>query len=88
MPHIVVNMMAGRPDDVKTRLASRITESVMEVLDLPADAISVGIVDVASGDWMTEVYDKEIVPRQDILFKRPGYGPLAADGDRAVSNKD
>jgi 4-oxalocrotonate tautomerase len=86
MPHIVVKMIEGRTADLKTALADRLTQATMEELQLPADAISVAVVDVAQEEW-AKVHDTEIVPRPETLFKRPGYGPLASKSAQTVQQE-
>ena len=74
MPHVVVKMIAGRSEELKRQLAERITRDVMMVLGSGEEAVSVAIEDVAAGQWTEEVYEAEIVPNWEKLFKEPGYG--------------
>lgn len=78
MPHVVVKMKAGRPEELKQRLAEQITQAVMTVLGSAESSVSVAMEDVPSDDWNRRVYDGEIVPIWDQLYKKPGYGPRAA----------
>lgn len=77
MPHLIVKMYAGRGHAEKQALADRLTAAVQETLGYGSDAVSVAIEDVQPADWMSQVYGPEIEQRQEQLFKRPGYGPLA-----------
>ena len=40
-------------------------------------AARLAIREVPANDWMAAVYEPEIVAHEDLLFERPGYGPLA-----------
>ncbi|RKF23315.1 4-oxalocrotonate tautomerase [Altericroceibacterium spongiae] len=77
MPHVTVKMYAGRSNAEKQELSDRISEAVRDVLGYGPESISVGIEDVSPSDWMEKVYATDIRPKEDTLFKRPGYGPLA-----------
>lgn len=76
MPHVTVQMHAGRSEAEKARLAQALTQALIDALGSKPDAISVGIEDVAPDDWMAHVYEPEMVAKVDQLYKRPGYGPL------------
>jgi 4-oxalocrotonate tautomerase len=76
MPHVTIQLYAGRSDQDKARLAQAVTQALIDALGSKPDAISVGVEDVTPEDWMGKVYEPEIVAKQDQLFKRPGYGPL------------
>ena len=78
MPHVVVKMYAGRGDAEKQALANRLSAAVQETLGCGPNAVPVAIEDVRPADWMEAVYGPDIEQRQEQLFKRPGYGPLAA----------
>jgi hypothetical protein len=39
-------------------------------------SISVAIEEVASAEWMRQVYEPEIAPAMERLYKKPGYGPF------------
>ncbi|MBO9470885.1 hypothetical protein J7355_12305 [Endozoicomonas sp. G2_2] len=41
------------------------------------EQISVAIEDVAPSNWAREVYDREIAPKADALYRKPGYDPDA-----------
>ena len=75
MPHVIVKMYAGRSDAQKAALAERITEAVMSANGCGADAVSVGIEDVAPSDWAGAVYEPDIIAKPDTIYKKPGYDP-------------
>lgn len=75
MPHVVVKMMAGRTEQQKRRLAAEIVKDVMTILNVGDESVSVAIEDIKAGEWESKVYDPEIIPNWDKLYKEPGYGP-------------
>ena len=75
MPHVVVKLIAGRPESLKRRLAEQIVRDVSSILEVDADSVSVALEDVRVGEWMSAVYEPEIAPALDTLYKQPGYGP-------------
>lgn len=72
MPHVVVKMKAGRPEELKQRLADQIAQTIASVLGSPNSSISVAMEDVPPDDWTSRVYDAEILPNWDRLYKKPG----------------
>ncbi len=77
MPHVLVSVVAGHPLAARQALTARIVAAVTDTLDSEVDEVSVAIREVPANDWMAAVYEPEIVAHEDLLFKRPGYGPLA-----------
>lgn len=75
MPHVTIKMFPGRNDDEKRAIAERITRALIEEIGSTEASISVAIEDVPSERWMPEVYQPEIAPKLDRLYKKPGYGP-------------
>jgi 4-oxalocrotonate tautomerase len=73
MPHIVIKMYPGTSEEDKVKLAQSVTQKVTEFTGKPDMAISVAIVEVEEDIWMNEVYDTEIKPNMDTLYKKPGY---------------
>ncbi|HEY4215605.1 MAG TPA: tautomerase family protein [Gemmatimonadaceae bacterium] len=78
MPHVVVKMIVGRSEELKRRLAEQIVKDVMAIVGSEDSSVSVAIEDVSPGQWNEQVYDAEIVPGWDALYKKPGYGSRAS----------
>ena len=76
MPHVIVKLYAGRSESDKSRLAKAVSQAVMSSIGSADESVSVAIEDVAPADWMRKVYEPDIVGKADMLYKRPGYGPL------------
>lgn len=77
MPHIVVKMYKGRTEEQKSELAKALVETAVRVTGRGAEHFSVAVEDYEPEMWTDEVYDKEIVAKQDTLYVKPGYGKLA-----------
>lgn len=73
MPHITVKLYSGKSDETKQQLADELAKTLMKITGNSSESVSVEIADVDPENWKTEVYDKEIVPKMDILHKKPGY---------------
>ncbi len=77
MPHVLVSVVAGHPLAARQAPAARIVAAVTDPLYSEVDEVSVAIREVPANDWMAAVYETEIAIHEDLLFKRPGYGPVA-----------
>jgi 4-oxalocrotonate tautomerase len=75
MPHVIVKLYAGRPDQEKSRLADALTDAVMTTLNYGEESVSVGIEDVKPEDWTETVYKPEILGKPETIYKKPGYDP-------------
>lgn len=78
MPHVVVKMKAGRTEEMKQRLADQIAKDVVQILGTKETSVSVAIEDVPPDEWTSRVYDAEIAPALNSLYKKPGYGSAAS----------
>jgi len=74
MPHIVVKLVPGRSESLKTRLADQIVKDVVSILSASEDSISLAIEEVGPDDWAEKVYRPEISNNPN-LYKKPGYKP-------------
>ena len=73
MPHVIVKLWPGKYEEQKTRLADRITQDVMAVLNYGEESVSVAIEEVPAQDWAEKVYKPDIVNSPEKLYKKPGY---------------
>jgi 4-oxalocrotonate tautomerase len=73
MPHVIVKLYPGSTEAQKSKLTEEITRSVMSVLNKPERSVSVAIEEIPEKEWMNKVYDTEIRPNLDKLYKIPGY---------------
>ncbi|MCQ2567811.1 MAG: 4-oxalocrotonate tautomerase family protein [Mogibacterium sp.] len=58
MPHIDINMFAGRDDETKKRVADALVETMMKELGCAKDHLSVAIHDVDPAEWDEQIADK------------------------------
>ncbi|WP_394775513.1 tautomerase family protein [Flavobacterium sp.] len=73
MQHVNVKMYPGTSEEQKEKIAQEITAIIMKHTGKPEAAVSIAIAEVAEDIWMEEVYDKEIKPNMEKLYKKPGY---------------
>lgn len=72
MPHVVVKLWPGRSDEIKTNLAKKIAEAVVEELNVDIGDVSVAFEEVSRSDWGEKVYKKEIKDNEAVYLK-PDY---------------
>lgn len=73
MPHVVVKLYTGVSEEKKSKIAEEISKIIQEHAEKPEGFISVDIKDIPEDVWMEEVYDAEIKPNFEKLYKKPGY---------------
>jgi len=76
MPHVIVKMYRGRPEDEKASLAAAIVQDVMRATGCAEESVSVAIEDVEPREWAEAVYRPFILEGPGKLYKRPGYDPF------------
>lgn len=72
MPHVVVKLIPGKSDELKSRMAQEIVLSAVSVLGYDQEAVSVAFVEISPGDW-EDLYQNEITAHPELLYKKPGY---------------
>jgi 4-oxalocrotonate tautomerase len=75
VPHIIVKLQSGRSEAQKARIAEAVTQAIMRTANCAEAAVSVAIEDVAAGDWLEAVYERDIAGNSDKIYKKPGYDP-------------
>ena len=73
MPHIIVKLWPGKSEQQKERLAEKIAQDVMDVLNYGEESVSVGVEEISSKDWKEKVYKPDVRGKWDKLYKKPGY---------------
>lgn len=73
MPHVSVKMFPGRSEEQKKALTEAIAKALIEHASSSEPSISIAIDDVAKDDWNTQVYDTQIAPAMERLYRKPGY---------------
>ncbi|MDB5643767.1 MAG: 4-oxalocrotonate tautomerase [Hyphomicrobiales bacterium] len=75
MPHVIVKLYAGKTEQQKTELATKLAEAVTAVLGSKDATISVAVEEFDPADWKEKVFTPDIAQRADTLYKKPGYEP-------------
>ena len=75
MPHVIVKMWPGPTEQQKQRLAEQIVHDVVPTLRAGEDSVSVAIEEVKPDEWLEKVYQPDIEPKLERLYKKPGYRP-------------
>lgn len=76
MPHVIVKLYPGRTDEVKQQLSDAIVNDVMEIAKCEEKSVSVAIEEIEKEDWPQKVYKPEIIDKEKLLYKKPGYNPF------------
>ena len=72
MPHVEIKCFSGRTEEQKTRCAEKIAEDIAEILGCNTSSVSVAIKDIPEAEWKEKVWDADIVPNAEYLYKKPG----------------
>lgn len=75
MPHIIVKLWTGKPEDKKRQLAEEIKKMTMNILGTPESSISVAFEETTPEDWPEKIYGPDIMYKEDTLYIKPGYIP-------------
>lgn len=70
MPHITVEMLPGRTEEKKQRLAKALSEAAALVVDVDVSDVSVSIKEIEKDDWKRMVYDR-VEREKEALYKAP-----------------
>ena len=73
MPHVEITCFSGRTEEQKKECAERVAEVIAETFGCKTTSVSVAIKDIPEESWKEQVWDKNIVPDDQYLYKRPGY---------------
>ncbi len=75
MPHVIVKLWPGRTEYQKNELAIRIKKDIIETLNAAETSVSVSIQEVPREKWIDEVYNPDIIGKEETLYIKPGYKP-------------
>lgn len=76
MPHVIIKIYP-KTEEEKRRLAKAITDSIVEITDNEEKAVSIVFEEVTPEEWPEKVYRPDILEKQDMLYKKPGYNPFS-----------
>ncbi len=73
MPHVEIKCYPGRTEEQKQRCAEKIAEDLVEILGCSMASVSIAIKEIPENEWKEKVWDVEIAPNEESLYKKPGY---------------
>ena len=65
--------MPGRTEDQKKQMTSEIVKAIKNTIDTSESSISIAIEEVPEEKWAEEVYKPDIIGKEHLLYKKPGY---------------
>jgi len=75
MPHVIIKIYP-KTEEEKRKLAKAITDAIVEITDNEEKGVSIIFEEVTPEDWPEKVYRPDILEKQDLLYKKPGYNPF------------
>ena len=73
MPHVEIKCYPGRTEEQKRRCAEEVTKAISETMGCDASSVSIAIKEIEKEEWKAKVWDTQIAPEQEDLYKKPGY---------------
>ncbi|MCR5478391.1 MAG: tautomerase family protein [Ruminococcus sp.] len=73
MPHIEIKCYPGRSKEQKRLCAEKVAQAAAEALGCKLSSVSVAIKEIEKENWKKDVWDKQIVPDEKYLYKKPEY---------------
>ena len=73
MPHIEIKCYPGRSEEQKRLCAEKVAQAAAEALGCKLSSVSVAIKEIEKESWKKDVWDKQIVPDEKYLYKKPEY---------------
>jgi len=73
MPHVEIKCFPGRTEEVKAKCAEAVANAISETMSCDVSSVSIAIKEINKEDWKASVWDAQITPEMDSLYKKPGY---------------
>ncbi|MBR4725263.1 MAG: tautomerase family protein [Lachnospiraceae bacterium] len=73
MPHVEIQCYPGRTEEQKQLCAEKVADAIAETMGCNISSVSIAIKEIDQADWKEKVWDKQIVPDEKYLYKKPGY---------------
>lgn len=73
MPHVIIKLYPGRSEEQKQLCTQKIVETLIETLKTDEKSISIAFEEIPKEVWKEEVFLPDIMEKEKILFKKPGY---------------
>ena len=74
MPHVIIKLWPGKTPEQKAELAQAIADDFVRILGSKDSSVSVAFEEVPSDDWMTTVFEPDILG----LFTGDPHGTVGA----------
>jgi 4-oxalocrotonate tautomerase len=73
MPHVEIKCYPGRSEETKVKCAEAVAKAISETMGCDASSVSIAIKEIEKEDWKAKVWDTQIAPEMNRLYKKPGY---------------
>ncbi|MBL86338.1 MAG: 4-oxalocrotonate tautomerase [Winogradskyella sp.] len=73
MPHFQIKLLEGKSEEQKQKLAAEVIKAAQNVIGFGEESYSVAIEEYSLNQWKTQIYPKEIMAKEKVLYKKPGY---------------
>ncbi len=73
MPHVIIKLYPGRSEEQKQLCTQKIVETLIETLKTDEKSISIAFEEIPKEVWKEEVFLPDIMEKEKMLFKKPGY---------------
>lgn len=73
MPHITIQTYPDVTEEQKQELTQTIINDILKITGKNEAAISIDIIEIPQEEWMEKVYETNIKPHIERLYKKPGY---------------
>jgi 4-oxalocrotonate tautomerase len=73
MPHVIVKLYPGRPEQQKIRLAEQLVKDVVAITSCAENSVSLSIEEIKPEDWAEKVHKPDILNSSGRLYKEPGH---------------
>ncbi len=73
MPHIIIKMHKGRSKEMINDMVEKVASAIMESLNVKESSVSVGVEEFEPARWKDEVYQPDIIEKNNTIYKKPGY---------------
>ena len=73
MPHVEIKCYPGRSEEIKAKCAEEVTKAIAATMGCDESSVSIAIKEIEKDDWKSKVWDVQIAPEMDGLYKKPGY---------------
>ncbi len=72
MPYVIVKMHAGRDEQMKSKLADALFQTMQDTLGVPPKSLTIDIQETEKEQWAEKVRSVEIEPREDEMYYLSG----------------